>query len=92
MQDKDKTIDKDEHIFWTISKSLSFLIVICLISLKIFNSPIELKMDVPTLLSLLLALFSVGLSAIFYFKATDTSNKFPDYHYLTATVKLSPIL
>jgi hypothetical protein len=31
-----------------------------------------------TLLSLLLAFFSVGLSALFYFKATETSNNFYD--------------
>lgn len=82
MSDKNKEPSQNsEHVFWTISKSLSVLIVITAISLKVYNSEIELKMDVPTFLSILLALFSVGLSAIFYFKATDTSNKFYDNSY-----------
>jgi hypothetical protein len=82
LTDTNKSIPlKNESLFWTLSKSLSFLIVITAISLKVYNSEIELKMDVPTFLSILLALFSVGLSAIFYFKATDTSNKFYDNSY-----------
>ena len=44
-------------------------------------TPIDLTVDFPTLLSLLLALFSVGLAALFYFKATDTSNTFYDNTY-----------
>lgn len=40
-----------------------------------------LTVDLPTLLSLLLALFSIALSALFYFKATDSSNAFYDNTY-----------
>ena len=36
------------------------------------------QFDFSQLLSLALAIFSVGLSTAFYFKATDTSNKFYD--------------
>lgn len=72
---------ENEHVFWTISKSLSFLVAVIAVSLKLYNSTFDFKMDVPTLLSILLALFSVGLSALFYFKATDTSNKFYDNSY-----------
>jgi len=43
--------------------------------------PLTMTMDTSTLLSLLLALFSVALSALFYFKATDTSNAFYDNTY-----------
>jgi transposase len=39
------------------------------------------KFDFNALLSLILALFSVGLSVLFYFKATDTSNLFYDNTY-----------
>lgn len=48
---------------------------------KIYLTPIALTVDFPTLLSLLLALFSVGLAALFYFKATETSNTFYDNTY-----------
>ena len=51
------------------------------IAYKIYIIPITLTVDFPTLLSLLLALFSVALSALFYFKATDTSNAFYDNTY-----------
>ena len=40
-----------------------------------------LKLDVGTLLSVLLALFAIALSVAFYFKATDTSNLFYDNTY-----------
>ena len=39
------------------------------------------KFDFSDLLSLILALFAVGLAVAFYFKATDTSNKFYDNTY-----------
>lgn len=52
-----------------------------MLSFKVYLTPIELTVDFPTLLSLLLALFSVGLAALFYFKATDTSNTFYDNTY-----------
>lgn len=57
---------------------VSFTIVI---AYKLLVAPISLSMDFYALLSLLLALFSVGLSALFYFKATDTSNAFYDNTY-----------
>ena len=41
----------------------------------------NLQFDFSSFLSLLLALFSVGLAAMFYFKATDTSNTFYDNTY-----------
>jgi DNA repair exonuclease SbcCD ATPase subunit len=42
---------------------------------------LALTMDFYAFLSLLLALFSVGLAVLFYFKATDTSNAFYDNTY-----------
>jgi DNA repair exonuclease SbcCD ATPase subunit len=47
--------------------------------------------DFSQLLSLIMALFSIGLSVAFYFKATDTSNKFYDNTY-KFTKEISEIL
>ncbi|WP_052180991.1 hypothetical protein [Alistipes sp. ZOR0009] len=49
------------------------------------------QFDFSDLLSLILALFSVALSVAFYFKATDTSNKFYDNTY-KFTKEISEIL
>lgn len=59
-------------------KALSVTILVAVFSYKVFETPITLTVDFPTLLSLLLAMFSVGLAALFYFKATETSNSFYD--------------
>jgi len=45
---------------------------------KLATTPMQLTIDFPALLTLLLALFSVGLAALFYFKTTETSNAFYD--------------
>ena len=63
---------------WDWVKAISTLTVVGVISYKVYLTPINLTVDFPTLLSLLLALFSVGLAALFYFKATETSNTFYD--------------
>lgn len=62
-------------------KNLSILIIIGVVAYKIITSPFQIEMDVVTLISLLLALFSIYLSALFYFKATETSNSFYDNTY-----------
>lgn len=64
-----------------ITKSIVIVIITGVISYKVIITPFNMTMDAPTLLSLLLALFSVALSALFYFKATDTSNAFYDNTY-----------
>ncbi len=66
---------------WDWVKAISTLVIVGVVSYKIYLTPIDLKVDFPTLLSLLLALFSVGLAALFYFKATETSNTFYDNTY-----------
>lgn len=66
---------------WGWVKALSTLAIVGITCFKIFETPIQLTVDFPTLLSLLLALFSVGLAALFYFKATETSNTFYDNTY-----------
>ncbi len=74
----DKSIGITRATLWDWVKALCTLIVVGVLSYKVYITPIDLTVDFPTLLSLLLALFSVGLAALFYFKATETSNKFYD--------------
>lgn len=66
---------------WEWVKAIATLVLVCVVAYKIYVTPTTLTIDFPTLLSLLLALFSVALSALFYFKATDTSNTFYDNTY-----------
>lgn len=76
-------MDKENPAFplWEWAKAISTLVLVGVIAYKIFVTPTSLTVDFPTLLSLLLALFAVALSALFYFKATDTSNAFYDNTY-----------
>lgn len=76
--DKEKTA---EFRLWEWVKAISTLVLVGVIAYKIYITPTSISIDFPTLLSLLLALFSVALSALFYFKATDTSNAFYDNTY-----------
>ncbi|QUJ70479.1 hypothetical protein KDD30_20520 (plasmid) [Photobacterium sp. GJ3] len=74
-------IAKERLALWDWVKAISTIMVVGVISYKVYLTPINLTVDFPTLLSLLLALFSVGLAALFYFKATETSNTFYDNTY-----------
>lgn len=65
-------------------KSIVILFFSGLIGYKLIISNINFdltKFDFSDLLALILALFSIGLSVMFYFKATDTSNLFYDNTY-----------
>lgn len=66
---------------WDWVKAICAVTLTAVIAQKIYTTPTTVTIDFPTLLSLLLALFSVALSALFYFKATDTSNAFYDNTY-----------
>lgn len=79
LSDNNKLVS--EASLWEWVKAISTLSAVGVISYKVYLTPINLTIDFPTLLSLLLALFSVGLAALFYFKATDTSNTFYDNSY-----------
>lgn len=61
----------------------SFLVILlaAIVGYKIVVTPFSLQFDFTAFLTLLLALFSVGLAALFYFKATETSNRFYDNTY-----------
>lgn len=73
--------NQNKNGLWDWVKAISTLVTVGIIAYKIYLTPIELTVDFPTFLSLLLALFSVGLAALFYFKATETSNTFYDNTY-----------
>ena len=60
------------------------LVFVAVMTFKIFNMEISLNMSefgFTDLLSIIVAFFSIGLSVVFYFKATDTSNRFYDNSY-----------
>ncbi|MCK7569175.1 hypothetical protein [Marinobacter xestospongiae] len=79
MSEDSKKIEK--ATLWDWVKAICTLVAVGVLCYKIYLTPIALTVDFPTLLSLLLALFSVGLAALFYFKATETSNTFYDNTY-----------
>lgn len=73
-----------EELIWGLPRAVVAFVVITLTSViayRVATVHCAIVFDFPTLLSLLLALFSVALSALFYFKATDTSNAFYDNTY-----------
>lgn len=73
--------EKDASKLLEIAKATSLVVVTISLCIKLFLTPMSLTLDAPTLISLLLALFSIGLSALFYFKAAETSNTFYDNTY-----------
>ncbi len=72
---------KSRMKLWDVVKAICTVALVLVISIKIYEIPLSLEVDFQALLSLLLALFSVALAALFYFKATDTSNTFYDNTY-----------
>ena len=74
-------MDLAKPTMWEIVKAICAVAGTLVLSVKIYETPIVVTVDFPTLLSLLLALFSVALAALFYFKATDTSNTFYNNTY-----------
>lgn len=66
---------------WSWVKAICTVIMTLVFGIKVYQTPIALTVDFPTLLSLLLGFFSVALAALFYFKATETSNQFYDNTY-----------
>lgn len=75
------TTSKLDFPIWDWAKAICAVALSAALCVKIYTTPTTITIDFPTLLSLLLALFSVALSALFYFKATDTSNAFYDNTY-----------
>ncbi|MFA4918497.1 MAG: hypothetical protein WC581_04510 [Thermodesulfovibrionales bacterium] len=76
-----KKEETDMSSDWTKAKCFVIIAFTCVLVYKIALTPLNLTVDFPTLLSLLLAFFSVVLAALFYFKATESSNAFYDNTY-----------
>lgn len=63
-------------------RDILLILLMIIVSWKILNSTFSVQgVDFSDLLSMLLAFFAILLSAAFYFKATETSNKFYDNIY-----------
>ena len=77
--EKKKANDGNAIPWWV--KSIILVLFSGVICYKIKITNFNLQFDFPTFLSLALALFSVALAALFYFKATETSNSFYDNTY-----------
>lgn len=89
---KDKMVTKASLFTWF--KFIVGLIFSGLIVYKLAISELTFdfsKFDFNALLSMILAIFAIGLSVAFYFKATDTSNLFYDNTY-KFTKEISEIL
>lgn len=79
--------DKNEKMEWLTLKNVRDIVVLVffgVLSFKLFS--MDLSLDIKEfgftdLLSMLVAFFAIGLSVAFYFKATDTSNRFYDNSY-----------
>jgi hypothetical protein len=64
-----------------ITREVAVIVVIVLIGYRIINSEFSINLgalSTTDIVALLLAFFAIGLSASFYFKATDSSNQFYD--------------
>jgi len=69
------TEKKENQIPWWV-KNIILIGLTGVFSYKVIQPSLNFQFDFPAFLSLLLALFSVALATMFYFKATDSSNKF----------------
>lgn len=86
---EEKTIENNknkqlEQKLWVIFKFILGLVILLLISYKIFTNDISISIsniDYTILLSFLLAFFSIVLSMMFYFKSNDSSSQFYDNTY-----------
>lgn len=72
---------KRKSLFVDAAVGASIFVFVCFVSYKLFVTPFSFQFDFSNLLSLVLALFSIALSALFYFKATETSNAFYNNTY-----------
>lgn len=74
-----------KRLWWEVIVGICIVIITVAAAIKLFSGDIRFSVDAPTLLSILLALFSVALSALFYFKATESSSMFYDNTYKYTT-------
>ena len=75
-------------------RDIVLILIILVVAWKLLNSEINISLESFTFtdfLSVLLAFFAISLSVAFYFKATETSNRFYDNSY-KFTKEMSEIL
>lgn len=79
------TIQKKKgFLTFELFRDLLVCVLLVVVTLKLLTSDISVSLgefSFTDLLSMLLAFFAIGLSVLFYFKATDTSNVFYDNTY-----------
>jgi hypothetical protein len=80
-KDIDDIIRNRNNIFSIAIVSVLTISIIGIIAYLILTQKICLEIDFPYFLSLVVAFFSLCLSIAFYFKASETSNKFYDNTY-----------
>lgn len=64
-----------------IIREVAVVFVVCVVGYRVINSDFNINLgtlSATDIVALLLALFAVGLSVAFYFKSSDSSNKFYD--------------
>lgn len=66
---------------WDIVKAISVLALVGVTTYKVASSNTNIEVDFSNFLALVLALFSMYLSALFYFKASESSAEFYDNTY-----------
>ena len=84
MNPEEKSSETKIKIVQSYFKMLVIAVFVAIFAYKLCTATWEVdmsKFDFNTLLSLILAIFSIVLSVMFYFKATDTSNTFYDNTY-----------
>ncbi|ACS79378.1 hypothetical protein [Maridesulfovibrio salexigens] len=80
-EEKSRTSGIKTANLWDWVKCICTVIFVGVCGFKILTVKTDLTVDFPTLLSLILAFFSILISALFYFKATESSNLFYDNTY-----------
>lgn len=82
--DDESNNDKNSILTLKNCRDLVVLIFFGVMSFKLFSIDLSLNIEefgFTDLLAILVAFFAIGLSVAFYFKATDTSNRFYDNSY-----------
>lgn len=87
--DGDSKKTSSNRLVWECAKSISLVIATGCVGYKVATADYSFINNFDSVLSLILALFSIALAAAFFFKATETSNKFYNniYDFLHDTTK-----
>ncbi|MBT0502876.1 hypothetical protein ISO56_16875 [Morganella morganii subsp. morganii] len=78
-QKNDSKYEIKKATLWNWVQAICTIFFVLFFLLKFYDSTFQV--DFSTLLSIILAVFSIWLSATFYFKATETSNRFYENTY-----------